>query len=118
MMPQLHKIGDIAQRFGLTLRTLRFWEDKKLIRPVRDGTTQLYPDSEVQRIERIVPMSRAGISLQRIAALLSMAESGYDEACSLFLAGLLLERHDALRKQLAHVEQMLLDVELAQEKAA
>jgi DNA-binding transcriptional MerR regulator len=38
----LTRIGDMARLFGVTLRALRFYEDKGLIHPIRQGTTRLY----------------------------------------------------------------------------
>src|SRR5690606_28704056 len=39
---ELTRIGDMARLFGVTLRALRFYEDKGLIQPIRQGTTRLY----------------------------------------------------------------------------
>ena len=36
------RIGEMAKTFGVTLRTLRFYEDKGLLSPKRDGSTRLY----------------------------------------------------------------------------
>ena len=35
-------IGDLAREFGVTLRTLRFYEDRGLLSPRRDGTARIY----------------------------------------------------------------------------
>jgi hypothetical protein len=34
-------IGEMATEFGVSLRTLRFYEDRKLLRPRREGATRL-----------------------------------------------------------------------------
>ena len=34
-------IGDLAREFGVTLRTLRFYEDRGLLSPRRDGTARI-----------------------------------------------------------------------------
>jgi DNA-binding transcriptional MerR regulator len=71
-------IRDVANRFGLTHRTLRFWEGKQLIRPLRRNDRRFYPAHVVADLERIVPWSRAGISLKDIRSLLRMAATGAD----------------------------------------
>ena len=35
------RIGEVAEQLGVTLRTLRFYEDKKLVAPKRVGTTRI-----------------------------------------------------------------------------
>jgi DNA-binding transcriptional MerR regulator len=73
-------IREVANRFGLTHRTLRFWEGKQLIRPMRRNDRRFYPAHVVADLERIVPWSRAGISLKDIKALLRLAATGADTA--------------------------------------
>ena len=36
----LVRIGEMAKKYGVTLRTLRFYEDKGLLNPQRDGSTR------------------------------------------------------------------------------
>ena len=38
----IYRIGDLASEFGVTLRTLRFYEDRGLLSPQRSGSTRLY----------------------------------------------------------------------------
>ena len=40
------RIGEMARKYGVTLRTLRFYEDKGLISPKREGSTRLYSRRE------------------------------------------------------------------------
>ena len=40
------RIGDMAKQFDVTLRTLRFYEDKGLLNPKREGNTRLYTQRE------------------------------------------------------------------------
>ena len=50
-----YQIGEVADRTGVTQRTLRFYEEKGLLRPPErmDGGFRLYSDDDVQRIEYI-----------------------------------------------------------------
>lgn len=63
-------IGDMARRYDVSLRTLRFYEDRGLIKPLRHGTTRLY-DAECRvRLEKILNAKRLGFTLGRIYDLL------------------------------------------------
>lgn len=50
-----YQIGEVAERTGVTQRTLRFYEEKGLLRPPErmDGGFRLYSEEDVQRIEYI-----------------------------------------------------------------
>jgi len=50
-----YQIGEVAERTSVTQRTLRFYEEKGLLRPPErmDGGFRLYSDEDVERIEYI-----------------------------------------------------------------
>lgn len=70
--PDETPIGEVAKRFGLTLRCLRFWEEKRLVRPQRRNTARLYSDADIELVGRIQLWSRAGFELREIAILLTL----------------------------------------------
>lgn len=72
-MSELLTIRAVADRFGLTLRSLRFWEDKGLIAPAREGQARLYGPDQVARVGQIAAWSRAGVTLADIGVLLRMS---------------------------------------------
>jgi DNA-binding transcriptional MerR regulator len=49
------QIGEVAERTGVTQRTLRFYEEKGLLQPPSrlDGGFRLYSEADVERVERI-----------------------------------------------------------------
>ncbi len=49
------QIGEVAERTGVTQRTLRFYEEKGLLKPPSrlDGGFRLYSESDVKRVEQI-----------------------------------------------------------------
>ena len=74
--PQAHyKIGDLAREFGITLRALRFYEDRGLIAPQRDGLKRLYSQSDRARVELIVFGKRIGMSIAEIKLFLEIMSS-------------------------------------------
>ena len=67
--PALYKVGEVAARLGLTLRTLKYYEELGLVTPQRTGSRyRLYSEADVQRLERIRRMRALGLSLGTIQA--------------------------------------------------
>ena len=66
---QYWRIGEVAERTGLTQRTLRFYEEKGLLDPPSrmEGGFRLYSDEDIQRIDHIVQLKQLlGFSLADI----------------------------------------------------
>lgn len=57
------RIGDLAREFGVTLRTLRFYEDRGLLSPERRGTTRLYSRKDRTRLRLVLLGKFLGFSL-------------------------------------------------------
>lgn len=72
-------IGDLSREFGITLRALRFYEDKGLISPRRDGMTRLYSESDRKRLAVILKGKHLGFTLAEIRALVAAHEGGESE---------------------------------------
>lgn len=53
--PQRYQIGEVAERTGVTQRTLRFYEEKGLLDPPErmDGGFRLYSDEDISRVTYI-----------------------------------------------------------------
>jgi DNA-binding transcriptional MerR regulator len=69
--PSQWTIGALAREFGLTLRTLRFYEDRGLLRPERQGSTRLYTPSDRRRLKLILQARRMGFTLREIYGILA-----------------------------------------------
>ncbi|MFD0917213.1 MerR family transcriptional regulator [Pseudahrensia aquimaris] len=78
-MSRFYKIGDLAKEFGVTLRTLRFYEDKGLIQPSRSGTTRLYSPNDREKLRVALFCKRIGLSLTEIGDVLALHESSADD---------------------------------------
>jgi DNA-binding transcriptional MerR regulator len=63
-------IGEMASEFNVSLRTLRFYEDRKLLRPRREGNTRLYSPTDRLRMQMIVKGKQLGFTLTEIHDLL------------------------------------------------
>jgi DNA-binding transcriptional MerR regulator len=77
------RIGDLAREFGLTLRALRFYEDRKLLIPARAGSTRLYSADHRQRLKLILLAKRVGFSLTEIEEILKVNDQEVLSADSL-----------------------------------
>ncbi|MDR3374860.1 MAG: MerR family DNA-binding transcriptional regulator [Ancalomicrobiaceae bacterium] len=65
-------IGDLAREFGVTLRTLRFYEDKGLVHPRRDGLNRIYGRRDRARLKLVLMGKRVGFSLTEIGDMLDL----------------------------------------------
>jgi len=65
-------IQETATLLGVTMRTLRFYEDKGLIAPQRVGTTRIYSRREIGRMQLILRGKRLGFSIREIAEFLDL----------------------------------------------
>jgi len=68
----LVRIGEMARKFGVTLRTLRFYEDKGLLNPKRDGATRLYTRRDRARLKLILLGRKVGFSLREVKQMIDL----------------------------------------------
>jgi DNA-binding transcriptional MerR regulator len=66
--------------FGVTPRTLRFYESKELLSPKREGTRRLFTRRDSARLKLILRGKRFGFSLEEIRQLLDMYDIGDEQA--------------------------------------
>lgn len=68
----LKGIQEVAKELGLTMRALRFYEDKGLIAPQRVGTTRIYGKREVARVRLVQRGRRLGFTVREIQEFLDL----------------------------------------------
>jgi DNA-binding transcriptional MerR regulator len=71
-MEKILTIRQMCNLFNVTARTLRFYEDKELIKPIREGQKRLYTKREMARVKLILRGKRLGFSLEQIRELLDL----------------------------------------------
>ena len=71
-LPRIYSIAELAREFGITARTIRFYEDEGLIKPRRQGLTRLYSTHDRTRLGWILRGKRLGFSLAEIKQLLDL----------------------------------------------
>lgn len=72
-------IRQLCTEFKATPRALRFYEDKGLLTPARDGMNRVYSYKDRARLILILRGKRVGLSLQEIREILELYDEG-DEA--------------------------------------
>jgi DNA-binding transcriptional MerR regulator len=63
-------IRDLAGEFGVSARTLLFYEERGLLKPQRDGTSRYYGPKDRLRLKMILHGKQLGFSLPEIRAIL------------------------------------------------
>lgn len=72
MMVESLGIGELAERLGTTPRTLRFYEEEGLLAPERTaGGTRRYGPEAQRRAAFLLNLTRAGVELERLRALVA-----------------------------------------------
>ena len=67
-----YTISELAREFGVTPRALRFYEDKDMLHPARDGMMRLYSNRDRARLTIIVRLKRLGLPLADIREILDL----------------------------------------------
>lgn len=113
------QIGEVAERTGLSLRTIRYYGEVGLVTPSSrtEGGFRLYTEDDVARLELVKAMKPLGYSLEEMGEVLDVVtelELGPTPARRQELAERLmvirataLERRDRLRARLATAESFL-----------
>jgi DNA-binding transcriptional MerR regulator len=74
--PDLKTIGEMCAQFDVTPRTLRFYEAKELLFPIREGQKRLFTRRDRARLKLIIQGKRFGFSLEDIRQLLNLYDIG------------------------------------------
>jgi DNA-binding transcriptional MerR regulator len=98
-------ITALAEEFGVTLRTIRHYEDVGLITPERAGTSRVFHQRDRVRLQLILRGKRLGFSLPEIRRIVNM----YDEQPG--EAGQLQYLLDQIEVRRTELEQMRRDID-------
>lgn len=63
---EVFSIRELASEFDVTTRAIRFYEDKGLLNPARNGVNRVYRRGDRMRLALILRGKRLGFSLQEI----------------------------------------------------
>lgn len=76
MEPGMHQIGEVAEAVGMSLRTIRHYDDVGLVPPSgrSAGGFRLYTDGDIERLQLVKHMKPLDFTLQEMCDLLSVRE--------------------------------------------
>ena len=98
----------MASEFGITTRTIRLYEEKGLIRPLREGQKRLFTAADRVRIKLILRGKRIGMTLQECVDFIDMYDPEHNNEEQLHsLVNDVKERRQRLLQQKKDIDDML-----------
>ena len=110
-MTEEFSISELAQEFGITTRTIRYYEDQGLLGPQRRGAVRVFSARDRARLRLALRSKRLGLSLAEIKELFQLYDLSRNERRQLeaFL-GNLERRRVMLEQQRQDVDIMLNEI--------
>lgn len=103
---KMYSISDLAREFNVSLRALRFYEDKGLLNPQRHGVARRYGGLDRTRLQMILKGKKLGFTLSEIHDMLSNDRAVAEPV------GLALQPEQIL-SQIGHLERQRQDLDQA-----
>ena len=116
-MTKHHSISDLSQEFDITTRTLRFYEEKGLISPQRQGQNRIYSAADRARLKLILRGKRLGLTLEESSGIIAMYDPQTNNKKQLqTLIHKIREKRHQLEQQQKDLELMILDLNDSEER--
>lgn len=112
-----YTISELSKEFNITPRSIRHYEDERLIAPQRNGSQRIYSKGDRVRLQLILRGKRIGFSLSEIREIINMydSNSGEEKQTELLLRKI-AERRDALYQQQQDIKTMLVELDQLEQK--
>lgn len=116
-MKRQYTISDLASEFGITTRTIRFYEEKGYLNPKREGTRRIYSTPDRTSLRLIMRGKRLGLTLDETADLIKMygSPAGNRQQLEKLIVRIGERRNDLERKK-RDLEVMLHDLKNVEEE--
>lgn len=109
-------ITELTREFGVSTRTIRFYEDEGLIKPLRRGRTRLFRASDRRLLSFILRGKRLGFSIAEIREILHMYKEPPGEEGQLrLLIQRVSEKRGQLEQKRRDIEETLRELDQAEE---
>ncbi len=119
MSDDLMTIREMCDSYEVTPRTLRFYEAKELLFPIREGTKRLFTRRDRARLKLILRGKRFGFSLESIRQLLDMYDRETTHETQLrHTLELAQERLTEMQAQRAELDQAIDELKEQMERGA
>jgi DNA-binding transcriptional MerR regulator len=108
---EVFTIRDLAKEFDVSARTLRFYEEKGLLAPRRNGEKRLYSRRDRTRLRYVLMGKRVGFSLQEVREMLDLYDLGDGQRTQLQVAlAKFQERAAGLEEQRADIDRAIAEL--------
>jgi len=105
-------IGQVADEFAITHRTVRHYEELKLISPERRGTARIYHRRERTRLNLILRGKRLGFPLEEIRTIIDLYDEPTGQASQLsYVLDQIHERRGHLERRRRDIEDALKELD-------
>lgn len=96
-----YTIAELAREFDITTRTIRFYEDKQLLKPARRGQQRVYSRADRTRLKLVLRGKRLGWPLDDIREMIHMydAPGGEEKQLRVMIDKINTSRETLLRQQ-------------------
>ncbi|WP_419901986.1 MerR family transcriptional regulator [Kiloniella sp.] len=106
-----YSITELTNEFGITTRTLRFYESEQLLNPHREGRKRLYTSRDRARLILILRGKRLGFSLAEIREIIEMYDLEPGESGQIQRLLECIAKHRAqLRAKRQDIDEILLEM--------
>lgn len=110
--PDHWSIAELAREFGVTHRTIRFYEDRGLITPQRHGTQRVFLARDRVRLALVLRGKRLGFALDEIKRIVDMYDQTPGEAGQLrYLIGQVGVRRQELEQRRRDIDTTLAELD-------
>ncbi|SDU87478.1 MerR family transcriptional regulator [Jiangella alkaliphila] len=104
-------IAELADEYGITLRTIRFYEEQGLLTPARNGTRRVFHDGDRVRLGLVLRGKRLGFPLDEIKKIIGMYDAEPGEVGQLrYLLDQIEHRRDELEQRRRDIDATLSDL--------
>lgn len=115
-MNKYYSITELTREFGVSTRTLRFYEDEGLIHPERRGRTRLYRTADRRLIQEILRGRRIGFTIAEIREIIQVYRTPPGELAQLkLLMTRVDEKREELRQKRKDIEDTLAELNNVEE---
>lgn len=116
-MTSSFSISDLASEFDVTTRTIRFYEEKGLLNPKREGMRRIYSPADRTKLRLILRGKRLGLSLDESAEIILMyGTPGNNRRQLESLMTKINEKREELKRQQKDLKVMLKELAEAESK--
>ncbi len=115
---QTFSISELASEFDITTRSIRFYEEKDLLSPLRQGSNRVFSLSDRVKLRLILRGKRLGLTLEESRDIIDMYDPAHGNVEQLTkLINKFRDKRQQLEQQLHDLQTMIGDLHDAEQKS-